>query len=79
MYSNTTIKQADIDLWIMDFQAAKQILDSQCAFSKEEISFLRNRILDALFLVAFVESHLAIEVADEVYDRARELQRKESD
>lgn len=37
--------------------------------------YLKARMNDALFLVAFVESLLCIEVKDEVYDRARELQR----
>lgn len=77
MYTNTKITQADTIQWINDFQKAVQMLKREGVLSDMDKAFIRRRISDALFLVAYVESQLAIDVADEVYDRARALQRAE--
>ena len=75
--SSTDITQEDITLWKKDIIKAKKALDvnSEDAI-KESLSFI---VSDMCFLVTFTESLLKIEVDQEVYDKAREMQRQVSE
>ncbi len=73
-YSDTKITNDDIRKWIEDFTNAFEVIDHLEEKVNGDKSYLKHRMHDALFLVAYVESQLGIEVESEVYDRARELQ-----
>lgn len=73
-YSGTKITNEDVRQWIKDFTNAFDVIDHLEEKVSGDKTYLKYRMKDALFLVAYVESQLGIEVDDEVYDRARELQ-----
>lgn len=74
-WDNTPITYGDVIQWRDDFQNAKDVIDHMEERTLGDKAYLKSRMNDALFLVAFIESLLCIEVKDGVYDRARELQR----
>ena len=74
-WDNTPITCRDVIQWKHDFRNAKMVVDRMEERDVGDKAYLKNKMNDALFLVAFVESLLSIEVDDEVYNRARELQR----
>lgn len=76
-WDNTPITYRDVIQWKHDFQNAKKVIDHMEERTVGDKAYLKHKMDDALFLVAFVESLLSIEVEDEVYSRARELQRAE--
>ena len=78
-YGNTSITNEDVRQWIKDFTNAFDVIDHLEEKTSGDKAYLKYRMKDALFLVAYVESQLGIEVEDEVYDRARELQMGVSD
>lgn len=73
--TNTDITAEDIHRWIEKFQNASEILERCTERNNGDKAYIRQALSDALFLVAFAESKLKIKVPDEVYGRARELQR----
>ena len=75
MYSNKTITTEDIATWIAMFTNAIKVINRMDEKAPGDKHFLKDRMSDAMFLVAYAESTLAVEVSDEVYDRAVELQR----
>lgn len=73
--SSTDITQEDITLWKKAIINAKKALDSNSEDAiKESLSYIAS---DMCFLVAFTESLLKIEVDQSVYDKARELQKRD--
>lgn len=74
-WDNTPITYQDVIQWKYDFQNAKAVIDHMEERTVGDKAHLKHKMDDALFLVAFVESLLSIEVDEEVYNRARELQR----
>lgn len=71
--SSTDITYKDIVEWKERIAQAKEVAKSGDLESMEkELGYLAN---DMMFLVVFAESLLKIEVDQEVYDKARELQR----
>lgn len=77
IWNNTPITYRDVLQWKDDFQNAKAVIDHMLEKTDGDKAYIKQRMNDALFLVAFVESLLSIEVDDIVYNRARELQRAE--
>ena len=75
-YSNTKITTEDVKQWIASFTKASIVINSLECLQDEIKDFLIGRLHESLFLVAYVESQLGIDVNDEVYDRARKLQRE---
>lgn len=72
--SSTDITQEDIRLWKRAIvKGKKALLDNSEDAIKESLS---NVLSDMCFLVTFTESLLKIDVDQEVYDKAREMQRK---
>lgn len=70
----TKITSEDIRKWIDDFTNAIGVIDHLEEKTSGDKMYLKRRMRDALFLVAYVESQLGIEVESEVYDRAIHLQ-----
>lgn len=77
-WQNTSITYRDVAEWQNEFQNAKAVIDHMEERTVGDKDYLKRRMNDALFLVAFVESLLCVEVEGEIYDRARELQREET-
>lgn len=73
-YSDTKITSEDVRKWIDDFANAIGVIDHLEEKTSGDKMYLKGRMRDALFLVAYVESQLGIEVESEVYDRAVQLQ-----
>lgn len=72
--SSTDITQEDITLWKKAIiKAQKALADNSEDAIKESLS---NIASDMCFLVTFTESLLKIEVDQSVYDKARELQKR---
>lgn len=72
--SSTDITQEDITLWKKAIINAKKALDANSEDAiKESLSYIAS---DMCFLVTFTESLLKIEVDQSVYDKARELQKR---
>lgn len=72
--SSTDITQEDIRLWKRAIvKGKKALLDNSEDAIKESLS---NVLADMCFLVTFTESLLKIDVDQEVYDKARVMQRK---
>lgn len=72
--SSTDITQEDIRLWKRAIvKGKKALLDNSEDSIKESLS---NVLSDMCFLVTFTESLLKIDVDQEVYDKARVMQRK---
>lgn len=76
MYSNRAITAEDIAIWIDDFTKATEVISRMEEGLPGDRRFLKGRLEDAMFLIAYAESTLAAEVGDEVYDRAIELQKR---
>ena len=72
--SSTDITQEDIRIWKRAIIKGKKALinNSEDAI-KESLS---NILSDMCFMVTFTESLLKIDVDQEVYDKARELQKR---
>lgn len=75
--SSTDITQEDIRLWKRAIVKGKTaLLENSEDKIKESLS---NILSDMCFLVTFTESLLKIDVEQEVYDKAREMQSKVRD
>ena len=72
--SSTDITQEDITLWKKAIIKAQKALDANSEDAIKES--LSNIASDMCFLVTFTESLLKIEVDQSVYDKARELQKR---
>ena len=72
--SSTDITQEDITLWKKTIIKAQKALDANSEDAIKES--LSNIASDMCFLVTFTESLLKIEVDHSVYDKARELQKR---
>ena len=72
--SSTDITQEDITLWKKAIIKARKALDANSEDAIKES--LSNITSDMCFLVTFTESLLKIEVDQSVYDKARELQKR---
>lgn len=73
LYINTPITHEDITKWLRTFTKFRAMVPD---IENDEIRAEALAVVHAgLFLIAFAESRLQIDVSDEVYDRARELQR----
>ena len=76
MYSNKRITAEDIATWVAMFTKAIKVINRMDEKAPGDKHFIKDRMSDAMFLVAYAESTLAVEVSDEVYDRAVELQER---
>ena len=72
--SSTDITQEDITLWKKAIIKAQKALAANSEDAIKES--LSNIASDMCFLVTFTESLLKIEVDQSVYDKARELQKR---
>lgn len=72
--SSTDITQEDITLWKKAIIKAQKALAANSEDAIKES--LSNITSDMCFLVTFTESLLKIEVDQSVYDKARELQKR---
>lgn len=68
------------DITIADIEKWRETIEESRKIAKNSIDLveIKTKLADVVhnmcFMVAYIESNLRIEVSDEVYDRARELQ-----
>lgn len=75
IYDNKKITADDIRIWIRDFKNSFDVIEHLEERTKGDKEYLKMRMNEALFLVAYIESKLSVEVEDNVFIRAKELQR----